>query len=84
VSVSVGGDGGDLGDLFAGGYFALVGSEVFDHGIHGSLGTTAEIHGVAAGRDVFDRLGEDGAGEDGGSGGSVTSDFIGLGSDVLQ
>ena len=82
--VAVGGDGSDLADLVAGGDVALVGLEVLDDGLNGSLGTPAEVHGVAAGGDVLDGLGEDGAGEDGGRGGTVTGNLVGLAGDVLE
>jgi hypothetical protein len=82
--VAVGGDGGDLANLVAGGDVALVGLEVLDNGLDGSLGTSAEVHGVAAGSDVLDGLGEDGASENGGRGGTITSDLVGLAGNVLE
>lgn len=82
VLVAVGRDGGDLGDLLRGGDVAAVLLEVLDDVVDGSLDTAAEIHGVAASSDILDRLGEDGAGEDGGSGGTVTGDLVGLGGDL--
>lgn len=84
VLVAVGGDGGDLGNLLGGGDIALVGLEVLDDGLDGSLDTAAEIHGVAAGSNVLDGLGEDGAGEDGGGGGTVTGDLVGLAGNLLD
>ena len=78
------GDGGDLGDLLAGGDVLLVGLEVLDDGLNGSLGTPPQVHGVAASRNVLNRLGEDGAGEDSGGGGTVTGDLVGLGGDILD
>ena len=82
--VSVGGDGGDLSDLGGGGDIALVGLEVLDDGLNGSLGSAAEIHWVASGGDVLDGLGEDGASKDGGRGGSVTRGLVGLRGDILD
>lgn len=82
--VSVGGDGGDLGDLGGGGDIALVGLEVLDDGLDGSLGSATEIHWIATGGNVLDGLGEDGAGEDSGRGGSVTSSLVGLRGDILD
>jgi hypothetical protein len=82
--VAVGGNGGDLANLVAGGDVALVGLEVLDNGLNGSLSTSAEVHGVAASGDVLDGLGEDGAGEDGSGGGTVTSDLVGLAGNILE
>ena len=82
--VAVGGDGSDLANLVAGGDVALVGLEVLDDGLNGSLGTSAKVHGVAAGGHVLDGLGEDGAGEHGGRGGTVTGDLVGLAGDILE
>jgi len=82
--VAVGGDGGDLADLVAGGDVALVGLEVLDDGLDGSLGTSAEVHGVAASGNVLDGLGEDSAGKDGGRGGTVTSDLVSLAGNILE
>ncbi|KAF5137547.1 hypothetical protein E5D57_001325 [Metarhizium anisopliae] len=84
VVVAVGRNGGDLGDLGAGGNVALVLVEVLNNRVNGSLDTTAEIHGVAAGSHVLYRLGEDGPGEDGSGRGTVTSDIVGLGGHVLE
>lgn len=84
VCITVGRDGGDLRDLLAGGDVFLVRTEVFNNGLYGSLGSSPQIHRVASGGHVLDGLGEDGAGKDGGSGGTVTSNLVGLGSDVLE
>lgn len=84
VLIAVGGDGSDLGDLGAGGDVSLVLLEVLDNRLNGSLDTAAEVHGVAAGGNVLDGLGEDGTGEDSGGGGTVTSDLVGLGGNVLE
>jgi len=82
--VAVGGDGSDLANLVAGGDVALVGLEVLDDGLDGGLGTPAEVHGIAASGDVLDGLGEDGASEHGGRGGTVTGDLVGLAGDILE
>jgi hypothetical protein len=47
------------------------------------LDTAAEIHRVAAGGNILDRLGEDVASQDGGSGGTVTGSLVRLRCDVL-
>ncbi|KAJ0166013.1 hypothetical protein CTA2_9100 [Colletotrichum tanaceti] len=82
--VTVGRNGGDLGNLLAGGDISLVLLEVLDDGIDGSLDTTAQVHGVAAGGDVLDGLGEDGTGQNGSGCGTVTGGLVGLGGDVLE
>jgi hypothetical protein len=84
VFVAVGRDGGDLCNLLAGGDVLLVRPQVFDDGLNSGLGAPPQVHGVAAGGNVFDGLGENGAGEDGGSGGTVTGGLVGLGSDILE
>ena len=84
MGVAVGGDGGDLGDLLACGDVLLVFAQVLDDSLDSSLSSSPQVHGVAAGSDVLDRLGEDGVSEDRGSGGSVTSDLVGLGGNILE
>jgi hypothetical protein len=84
VSVTVGGDSSDLGDLLTGGDVALVLLEVVDNGIDSGLDTATEVHGVAAGSNVLHGLGEDSTSENGSSGGTVTGEFVGLGSDILE
>ncbi|GKT57007.1 unnamed protein product [Colletotrichum tofieldiae] len=82
--VTVGRDGGDLGNLLAGGDISLVLLEELNDGIDGSLDTTAQVHGVAASGNVLDGLGEDGTGQDGSGRGSVTGGLVGLGGDILE
>ncbi|KUI63192.1 hypothetical protein VP1G_11450 [Cytospora mali] len=84
VCVTVGRDSGDLGDLLTRGDIPLVLLQELHDGIDSGLDTAAEVHGVAAGGDVLDGLGEDGPGKDCGSSGTVTGDLVGLGGDVLQ
>ena len=84
VSVAVGGDSGNLGDLLAGGDLLLVCAQVLDNGLDSGLGSAPQIHGVASGGNVLDGLGEDGTGENGGSCGTVTSNLVGLGGDILE
>ncbi|QBZ61067.1 hypothetical protein PoMZ_08013 [Pyricularia oryzae] len=84
VHVAVGRDGGDLGNLLSAGDVAFLLVQELDDGVDGSLDTAAEIHGVAASGNVLDGLGEDGASEDSGRGGTVTGDLVGLGRDVLE
>ncbi|PKS09713.1 hypothetical protein jhhlp_004334 [Lomentospora prolificans] len=82
VLVAVGRDGGDLSNLLAGGDVTLVLLEELDDVVDGGLDTAAEVHRVAAGGNVLDGLGEDGAGEHGGGGGTVTSNLVGLSGDL--
>lgn len=84
LGVTVGGNGSDLSNLLAGGDVTLVLLEVVDDGVNSSLDTAAQVHGVAASGNVLDGLGEDGTSKDGGGGGTVTSEFVGLGSDILE
>ncbi|VUC23355.1 unnamed protein product [Clonostachys rosea] len=84
VVVTVGTDSSNLGDLLAGSDITLVLLEELDDGIDSSLNTTAQVHRVATGGNILDGLGENGTAEDGGSGGTVTGNFVGLGGDVLE
>jgi hypothetical protein len=84
VGVAVGGDGGYLGDFGGGGDGFGVGGEEGDDAVDGGLGASSEVHGVAAGCDVLDTFRIDGACENGGGGGTVASDFVGLGGYVLD
>jgi hypothetical protein len=84
VLVTVRRNGRDLGDLLRSGDGALVLLEELNDGLDGSLGTTTKVHGVATSGDVLDTLGIDGAGENGGGGGSVSGLLVSLGSDVLD
>jgi hypothetical protein len=84
VGVAVGGNSGDLGDLGAGGDIALVGLEVLDNSLSSGLDAASQVHGVAASGNVLDGLGENGAGEDGGGGGTVTGNLVGLAGDILE
>lgn len=84
VSIAVGGDGSDLSNLSSGGDILLVVLQVIDNSVDGGLDTAAEVHGVAAGSNVLDGLAEDGAGEDGGGGGTVTSGLVRLAGNILE
>lgn len=84
LPVPVGRDGSHVGDLF----LALDGLgsvlQVPDHGLHGEIDASSEVHGVHAGGDALAAFSEDGSGEDGGGGGSVPGDVVGLGGDGLD
>lgn len=84
MGITVGGDCRDLSNLSAGGDVFLVLLEIIDHGLNSSLSASSQIHRVAAGGHILDGFGEDGRGKDGGGGSTVTSDFVCLGSNVLD
>lgn len=52
--------------------------------INGSLDSASQVHGVHAGGDRLAALLEDGASKNGGSGGSITSLVVDLGSNLLD
>lgn len=84
VGITVGGDGGNLGNLLRSGDDLFVSNEDLEDLVDSLLGTSTEIHGVAAGSDVLHTLRVDGSGEDSGGGGTVTGGVVGLGSNVLD
>ena len=84
MGVTVGGDGSDLGNLGGGGDgLGVAGEELYDT-VNGRLGTTTEVHRVAAGCDVFDTFRVDSAGKDGRGGGTVTSNLVRLLGNILH
>ena len=54
-----------------------------DGGLDCHLDALLEGHGVGAGRDVLEAFADDGLAEDGGGGGAIASDVVGLGGDFL-
>ncbi len=76
--VVVGGDGSDLGDLFV----ALDGLGKFVDFIHHDLGglfqAAFQIHGVHPGGHVLEAFLDDGLGQQGGGGGAVSGNVVGL------
>jgi len=84
VLVAIGRDGGNLSNLLRSGDLTLVLAEEVNDGLDSSLGTSSKIHGVAAGSNVLDGLGENGSTENSGGSGTVTSGLVGLGSNLLQ
>jgi len=84
MSITVRGNSRDLSNFGAGGDIFLVLLEIVDHSLDSRLGTSSQIHRVAASGHVLDGLGEDSRGKDGSSGGTVTSNFVRLGGDILN
>src|SRR3972149_1277874 len=80
--VVVGGDGGDLGHLLAGGDGRGVRLDRLYDGLRGPFDAALEGHRVGAGGDVLQPLVDDGLAEDGGGGGAVAGDVVGLGGDL--
>ena len=79
ADLGVGGrDGGDLGDLLLGlGLFGLT-VDGAHRGLDGGLDAPLERHRVGPGGHVAQALVDHGPGEDGGRGGAVTGDVVGL------
>eukprot|EP00128_Syssomonas_multiformis_P010631 Colp12_sorted_trinity150504_noHs@26170 len=84
LGVAVGGNGGDLGDLLRSGHRARELLKTLDDDINSGLNTTAEIKGVKASGNSLETLLGNSAGKDGGSGGTITSNVIGLGGNILN
>ena len=84
VGVVVGRDGGDVSDLIS----ALNGDglvlESLDDLFDSHLDASAQVHWVHASGDRFAAFLEDGASENGGSGGTVAGLVVGLGGDLLD
>jgi hypothetical protein len=84
VSITVSGDSGDVHDLI----LALDGDrlllESVDDLFDGHLDTSAEVHWVHASGNRFAALLEDGTGEDGRRGSSITSLVVGLAGNLLD
>src|SRR5690606_29778563 len=76
--VAVGGDGTDLGDFLAGG--GGLGSllQFGDQGFNSLVDTALEVHRVHAGGHVLHAFADDGLGQHGGGGGTVTGVVAGL------
>lgn len=84
MGIAVGGNSSHLGNLLTGGDVTLVLLQVIHGGLDSGLDTATQIHRVAPSGNVLDGLGEDSTGENGRGGGTVTSQLIGLGSNVLK
>ena len=82
--IVVGGDGGDVLDLLVGADGLGHGLEVLDDVVDGDVDTASEVHGVHASGDGLAALVVDGAGEDGGGGGTITGALVGLAGDLAD
>ena len=79
-----GGDRGGRGDLVLGLDVLGVGQETLDDGRDGLVDAAAHGDRVGAGGDVAQTLAHQGLGQDGGGGGAVTRDVVGLLGDLLD
>src|SRR5699024_2586706 len=84
VTVVVGGDAGDLGDLVTVVDFAGLLLDRADRSVDRGVDASLESHRVRAGGDVLQAFANERLGEDGGRGGSVTCNVVGLGGDLLD
>jgi len=82
VGIAVGGDGGDLLNLLLGGDGLAHALELENDVVDSGLDTAAEVHRVVSGSDSLAALLEDGAGKDGGGGGTITGNVVGLGGNL--
>src|SRR5690606_21738177 len=76
--VVVGGDGGHVGDLLGGLDVTRHRLDLLDRLLDGLLHAPLELHRVGARRHLTQTLADHRLGEDGGGGGAVTSDVVGL------
>jgi hypothetical protein len=76
---AVGRDGADLSDLFVGRDFFRLLLQVLDDFENGFVDAALEVHRVHAGGDPLETFADDRGGENGGCGGAVTRDVVGLG-----
>ena len=73
-----------MGDVGLVGHQLGVGLDGLDQQSGGPLDAVLEQHGVGAGGDVLEAFGDDGLGQNGGGGGAITGDVVGLGGGFLQ
>ncbi len=84
MCVSVGRNGRDLGNLLAGSDGLCVRGQIRDDLFDSSLGAPPQVHGIATGGNVLDTLCVNSSGKNGGRGGAVTSNLIGLLGNILN
>src|SRR5690606_246226 len=82
--LAIGGDSADLGHFGRGGDLLGRGLEGLDDLGNGQVDTALQVHRVEAGGDGLDAFDDDGLAEDGGGGGAVTGNIVGLGGDRTQ
>ena len=80
----LGGDGGDVGNFFLGGDLDRLLVDLLGHGLGGGFDAALEQHRVGAGGQVLHAFGDDGVRQDGGGGGAVAGDIVGLGGGFFQ
>lgn len=76
--VSVGWNSGNIGDHFSGFNWLASLLEVSNNDFNGVLDSATEIHGVHSCSNTFASLSEDGAGQNGGGGSSISGLIVGL------
>ena len=80
----LGGDGGHVADLSFGGDANRLLEDGFRNSLGGSFDPTLQQHGVGAGSQVLETFADNRVRENGGSGGAIASDIVGLGGSFLQ
>ena len=81
---AVGRDGADLGNFSRRGDLGGARLQVRDDFFDGQVDTALQVHRVHAGSDGLDAFVDDGLAENGGGGGAVTGDVVGLGGHGAQ
>ena len=82
--VAIGRDDADLGDLVRAGDRLGARLEILDDLGDGEIDAALQVHRVHAGRDRLHALADDRLGEDGGGGGAVAGEVVGLRGDLAQ
>ena len=80
----LGGDGGHVADLSFRGDVNRLLEDGFRNSLGGSFDTALQQHGVGAGSQVLETFADNRVRENGGSGGAIASDIVGLGGSFLQ
>jgi len=80
----LGGDGGNVADLSFGGDANRLLEDGFRNSLGGSFDTALQQHRVGAGSQVLETFADNRVRENGGSGGAIASDIVGLGGSFLE
>ena len=80
----LGRDGRHVGDLFLGGHLDALLVDGLDQRFGAGQDAALEQHRVGASGHVLHAFGDDGVGQQGGGGGAVTGDVVGLGGGFLE